>query len=312
MARGIRRYGLISLKGMAMGAADVVPGVSGGTIAFISGIYQELIDSIRSIDHKAVRTLFRQGLPSFWKQINGNFLLALALGIIISVVSLSKGLLWLLESYPPLVWSFFFGLIIASAIYVFSTIGKRTAGVWLMSLLGAVVAAGISLASPAQGPEALWYVFLVGAIAICAMILPGVSGSFLLLLMGMYEYILGSLHELYIPVILVFMAGAATGLISFSHLLSWLLRRYHDLTVALLSGFMVGSLIKVWPWKVPTETLIVDGEIKVLQERHVGPSAYEALSREPAYLWGGIGLMLFALVLIYSLERIGGKQNKLI
>ncbi|HPE97186.1 MAG TPA: DUF368 domain-containing protein [Chitinophagales bacterium] len=307
-----RKYFPVTLKGMAMGAADVVPGVSGGTIAFISGIYAELLNSLRSVNLKALRILFREGIPAFWKHINGWFLLFLLTGIGISIVSLSRMILYLLENYPPLIWSFFFGLVVASAIYVAGTIKERNWKVVLSGLAGIVIAGWITIASPAQGSDSLPFVFVTGAIAICAMILPGISGSFILLLMGMYEFILGALHDLKISVIITFMAGAGIGLVSFSHLLSWLLKKYHDLTVALLAGFMIGSLNKVWPWKEVLESRFIDGEEKVIQEANRLPATYSEVTGEPNHLLFCILLFLTGFVLIYSLEKFAGKKHQLI
>lgn len=308
----IKKYYSLTLKGLAMGAADVVPGVSGGTIAFISGIYEELINSIKSIDLQAFKLLFSKGIPSFWEKINGWFLFFLLLGIGISIVSLSKLILYLLENYPAMLWSFFFGLVIASAIYVGTTIKK-----WNIKLIAGVIggtalAYFITIATPSQGPTELWFVFITGSIAICAMILPGISGSFIMLLMGMYEFILDALTSLKISVILTFMAGAAIGIISFSHLLSWMLKKYHDLTIAILTGFMLGSLNKVWPWKQVLETRIIHGEEKIIKESNVLPATYTQLTGNPDYLWQCITLMLFGLISIYSIEYLAGRKKKLI
>lgn len=297
---------------MAMGAADVVPGVSGGTIAFITGIYEELINSIKAIDLNAFKILFKKGIPAFWEKINGWFLLFLLLGIGISIVSLSKLILYLLTNYPTLLWSFFFGLVIASAIYVGSTIKKWNLQLIIGLLAGVALAFYITIATPAQGPTELWFVFITGAIAICAMILPGISGSFIMLLMGMYEFILNSLTALKISVILTFMAGAAIGIISFSHLLSWMLRKYHNLTIAILTGFMIGSLNKVWPWKHVIETKIVHDKEVVIKEVNVSPVSYSALTDKPDYLIQCILLMLFGLISIYTIEYLAGRKKKLV
>ncbi|MBK8488549.1 MAG: DUF368 domain-containing protein [Bacteroidetes bacterium] len=308
----IKKYYLLIFKGMAMGAADVVPGVSGGTIAFITGIYEELINSIKAIDLNAFKILFKKGIPAFWEKINGWFLLFLLLGIGISIVSLSKLILYLLTNYPTLLWSFFFGLVIASAIYVGSTIKKWNLQLIVGLIAGAAFAYYITIASPAQGPTELWFVFITGAIAICAMILPGISGSFIMLLMGMYEFILNSLTSLKISVILTFMAGAAIGIVSFSHLLSWMLRKYHNLTIAILTGFMIGSLNKVWPWKKVLETKIVHDKEVVMKEVNVLPNVYTELTGKPDFLVQCILLMLFGLISIYTIEYLAGRKKKLV
>ena len=244
------------LKGLAMGAADVVPGVSGGTIAFITGIYTELLDSIRSVNLNAVKTLFRDGPAAAWRAINGTFLLVLGSGILIALVSLAKLIHFLLMNYPVWVWSFFFGLIIASCWHIGKQIPRWRLPEVLLLLLGAVVAGWISMASPTQTEATPLVVFLAGSVAICAMILPGISGGFILLLMGLYAPILGAVKSFDLSIIGLFGCGAVLGLMAFSRLLSWLLHHYRSQTFALLSGFMVGSLVKVWPWKETLQTRI--------------------------------------------------------
>ena len=244
---------LLGLKGMAMGAADIVPGVSGGTIAFITGIYEELITSLNNINFRAIMILRKEGLKSFWNHINGNFFIFLLAGIAISLVSLVRIVTYLLENEPVLIWSFFFGLIIASIVLI----GKRV-NYWRLTtivaiLVGTVVALWISSIQTIANVDANWYIFLSGAIAICAMILPGISGSFILLLMGSYHMILNGLKNLDLLVIGLFGSGCVMGLISFSRLLKYLFNKFHDQTVALLTGFMIGSLYKVWPWKIELE-----------------------------------------------------------
>ncbi len=250
MANLMKYFG-VAFKGVCMGAADVIPGVSGGTIAFLMGIYSELLNSIKSVNGEAFKLLFKGKIVAFWKHINGTFLASLFIGILISVFSLARLMKYLLEFHPIPLWSFFFGLILASAIYILKGLDKWNLKNIIALLAGIVMAAFICLASPAQTPDALWFVFLSGAVAICAMILPGISGSFILLLMGKYAFLMDAVSALNIPVLVVFMTGAAVGIICFSHFLSWLLKKFYMLTIALLSGFMVGSLLKVWPWKVP-------------------------------------------------------------
>ncbi|MBQ0006718.1 MAG: DUF368 domain-containing protein [Alistipes sp.] len=233
-----------------MGAADVIPGVSGGTIAFLTGIYGELVDSIKSIDFSALKLLLSGKIKQFWKHINANFLISVLLGILISVFSLARLMKYLLEYHPIPLWSFFFGLIFVSAIYIF----KQTAGFKVShivpALLGAAVGVFICLVSPAETPDALWFIFVCGAIGICAMILPGISGSFILLLLGKYEYIVAeAVSSFNIPVLAVFACGALVGIISFSHFLSWMLKKHYDATILFLAGLMIGSLLKVWPWR---------------------------------------------------------------
>lgn len=247
--RNFSSYFLIFAKGAGMGAADVIPGVSGGTIAFLTGIYQEFIDSIKSIDGEALKLLFKLKLGKFWKHINGNFLFALALGILTSFFSLAKLMKYLMANQPIPLWSFFFGLIIISAILILKDLDFKKAGNIFGLVCGICAGVAICLLSPAETPDSLWFILLCGAIAICAMILPGISGSFILLLLGKYEYMLTAISELKLGIIAIFAIGAIIGLTSFSRLLSWLLKRYYNLTISILAGIMIGSLVKVWPWQ---------------------------------------------------------------
>ena len=219
-----------------MGAADVIPGVSGGTIAFIMGIYGELLNSIKSINGEAFRLFFSGKFDAFWKHINGTFLASLFAGILISVFSLALLMKYLLEFHPIPLWSFFFGLILASAVYILKGLDKWSIQNIISLLAGVATGAFICLASPGQTPDELWFIFLSGAIAICAMILPGISGSFILLLLGKYAFVMSAVSSLNIPVLLVFALGCAVGIVSFSHFLSWLLKKYYMLTIALLSA----------------------------------------------------------------------------
>ena len=227
MKRNLKDYGLLVLKGMGMGAADVVPGVSGGTIAFIVGIYEELIDSIKSINGASLKLLFTGKIAAFWKAINANFLLSIIAGIGISIFSLAKIITWLLTDHPILVWSFFFGLVLASTWFVSKDIKKWDWKTILSYIIGIVIAFYITVATPAETPSNLFFIFLCGAIAICAMILPGISGSFILVLLGKYFYIMEAVKTFNIPVMLVFICGAAIGITSFSRVLSFALRRFH-------------------------------------------------------------------------------------
>lgn len=302
MNRNIKDYSLLILKGMGMGAADVVPGVSGGTIAFIVGIYQELLDSIKSINKNSLKLLFTGKLAGFWKEINGNFLLSIVAGIGISVFSLAKLITWLLDTHPILVWSFFFGLVMASICFVSKDIKKWDWKTILSYLSGIVIAYYITVTTPAETPNNLLFIFFCGAIAICAMILPGISGSFILVLLGKYFYIMEAVKTLNILVMLVFISGAVLGITSFSRILSFALRKYHDITIAVLAGFMLGSLNKVWPWKTTIETYIDShGAIKPLIEENILPNQY---------IGEAIGLMLVGFGLVYFLEKLSMKGSK--
>lgn len=272
MKKTLKNYLLIFLKGTGMGAADVVPGVSGGTIAFITGIYEELINSIKSIDIQAIKLFFTGKWISFWKHINGGFLLSLFLGIATAVISLAKVLEHLLETQPILIWSFFFGLILISSFVVARKIKKWDYAKVVSLVAGIGIAFYITSVTPAETTDAVWFVFLSGVLASCAMILPGISGSFILLLLGKYQFALNAVNEVKILDLLILGAGAAVGLLSLSRVLSWLFRKYHDMTVALLAGFMIGSLNKIWPWKLTVESVIIEGVEKPLIQKNILPS----------------------------------------
>jgi len=312
MIRNFKDYIVLALKGMGMGAADVVPGVSGGTIAFITGIYEELINSIKSINLNAIKLFFTGKFGAFWKAINGSFLISIFIGVGISIFSLAKGLEYLLNNYPILVWSFFFGLIVASAIYVARSIEKWDIGTIIAGITGIVVAYLITIITPAEANTSYLFIFISGSIAICAMILPGISGSFILVLLGMYKFILQAVGDMNLAVLTTFLIGAAIGIIAFSNVLSWLLKKYHNLTIAVLAGFMVGSLNKVWPWKEITKTIIDShGMEKPISFRNILPGTYEQISGNEAWLAGAIVCAFFGFALIFIVEGIGKKlQNK--
>lgn len=299
------QYIVLALKGCAMGMADVVPGVSGGTIAFISGIYEELLDSIRSVNATALTLLLKLRFAEFWRHVNGNFLLPVLLGIALAIFSLARLMTYLLTHHPIAIWSFFFGLIIASALLVARQIGRWDARTLLAFAAGVASAWWITVATPAETPNDWWFVMLSGAIAICAMILPGISGAFILLLLGKYQYIMQAVGDLNIPVIVIFVIGAAAGIISFSHLLSWLLKHWHDVTVAVLMGFMVGSLNKVWPWKETVETYLDShGVAQPLVQHNIAPGTFEQLTGQPSLLLEAVVLCLAGFMAIYGIELL--------
>jgi putative membrane protein len=252
MGRTFKDYLLLYVKGVSMGGADVIPGVSGGTVAFITGIYDELINSIKSIDFSVVKLVLQFKIADAWKAINGNFLICILGGMATSLLSLSKLMTYLLNNYPIQVWSFFFGLILVSSPLIFRDIKNWNLGTALAGVIGIVVAYLITIISPAETPTNLPFIFFCGALAICAMILPGISGAFILLLIGKYEYMITALINFDIPVILVFVSGCFIGLIGFSKVLGWVLEHYRFPALSLLAGFMIGSLNKVWPWKEVT------------------------------------------------------------
>lgn len=336
MQRHFKDYLFISLKGMAMGAADAVPGVSGGTIAFISGIYEELISTISNINIAIFKTLFSKGFKSFWKDLNGNFIMALMIGIIISFVSFMKIAKYLLENHPILIWSFFFGLIVASIYFVGKQITKWNIATILASIIGAGIAFYITTLPASSNNESLLFLFIAGSIAICAMILPGISGSFILIILGAYKTLSDAIDDVDIKKIIIFGTGALIGLLSFSHILKWLFKNYHNTTLALLTGFIFGSLNKIWPWK-KTVSVMVDetGEIipfssitdfgtlsyfqihtndfesyKAVLQKNVLPIHYNELNNHLAdsYLLFSIVLMVIGFLTIFILEKVGTQK----
>lgn len=312
-------YLLIYLKGIAMGAADVVPGVSGGTIAFISGIYEELLNSINGINLNALKVLKENGIKNAWKAINGNFLLALLLGIGTSIVSLSKLILFLLDNEPILVWSFFFGLVIASIVHIWKEVDSWKSLAILMLILGIAISYYITIARPVSSPDSAYYLFFSGFLAIIAMILPGVSGAFILLLMGSYETVLGSINLLRdslvnsdsegfktaIGNIALVGLGCIVGLKMFSKVLKWMFENYKNATLTLLIGFMIGSLNKLWPWKEVLETRINShGETVPFLERSILPFNFNG---EPQMI-GSILAMVVGFLTIFLLEKFAQKR----
>ncbi len=276
MKRTLKDYLIISLKGVAMGAADVVPGVSGGTIAFISGIYEELLETISSVNFNTLKILKNEGFNAMWKSINGNFLISLLIGIAISIISLAKLIKWLLENEPILVWSFFFGLVLASVIYVAKQIKRWNIIIVIMLLIGTAIGFYITTLPPLVGNSTSgWFMFFAGSLAICAMILPGISGGFILLLLGAYKPALDALHDKDIKTIILLISGAVVGLLTFSRLLKWLFDSYRAVTLAVLTGFILGSLNKIWPWKKVIESEIINGKLKIIQEESVSPFTFQ-------------------------------------
>ena len=321
-SRNIIQYLIITAKGLAMGAADVVPGVSGGTIAFISGIYEELIETIHKLDIGFLSTWKEDGFFKAWKDYNIGFLVALFSGIGISILSLAKVITWLLSNHPIMVWSFFFGLVLASIIYVGRQINK-----WGIKAIGAtIIATGLSyaitLARPIEDINSTWFLFLAGFIAIIAMILPGISGAFILLLLGAYKSIMATINqfrdgilsldwELFSSAffkISIFAMGAIFGLKVFSRALNWLFKNHKDLILATLTGFMIGALNKIWPWKQVLEyRMNHSGETVPFIEKSVFPGRYAG---EPL-IWYALLLMLFGFLSIFILEKIANKKKSL-
>ena len=307
------KYITLALKGMAMGMAEVVPGVSGGTIAFITGIYEELLNTIKELTPKKLLLLKNEGFASFWKAINGNFLLGLFAGMLMGLVVGVLVISHLLETQPILVWSFFFGLIAASVIYVARQIEKWTLTEIVLLIITTALSYYITIASPSQGPQQLWFVFLAGFIAICALMLPGVSGSFLLLLMGMYQYIvtdnvkalISNFNTESLVVVLVFGLGCLAGVLTFSRVLSWTFKNYRTPTLAALTGFLIGSLNKVWPWKeVLTSRVNSHGEEIAVQTKSILPASFTG---EPQVVMA-IVMMVVGFILILAMDKMSNKK----
>ena len=310
VARTVKDYGVVAAKGFAMGSADVVPGVSGGTMAFILGIYEELINSIKMV-----------GQPAFWRALAGfrigealrilnfPFLISVFLGIGVAIVSLAPGIEWTLEHQPVLLWSFFFGLVVASVLVVSKRI-KRWSPLLIGALIaGTVVAFGIVGLVPLETPNSWWFLIFSGALASCAMILPGISGSFILVLLSKYEFVINAVNDRDLISIFFIGVGAAVGLVTLAQVLSWLFKRHHDLTVAILTGFMVGSLRKVWPWKEVLETAIDRHGVEVpLVVKNVLPqlSVNGAFNTQVLF---ALGLALLGFFLVIVMERLAGGEK---
>ena len=298
------QYVYITLKGIAMGAADVVPGVSGGTIAFISGIYEELIGSINNIRPSLLKTLKNEGFKAFWQQANGSFLAALFLGIFISLFSLATIVSWLLENEPVLLWSFFFGLVSASVFFVGKEIKKWSLSAILALVFGTVLAFYITTLPPNENINSLPFLFLSGALAVCAMILPGISGAFILVLLGSYKTILEAVHERDFKIVITVGFGAVFGLLSFAKLLKWMFANYKNLTLALLTGFIIGSLNKIWPWKHVLETKTFGDKIIPIKEVSVSPLNFDG---NPQIMFAVL-LAILGFSLIFIMEKAANKK----
>lgn len=303
-------YLLTFFKGMAMGAADVVPGVSGGTIAFITGIYDTLLESIRRVNPSLIGLWKRQGFKAAFAHINGFFLISLFGGVITSILTLAKLISWLLVTHPIPVWSFFFGLILVSVLHIIKQVDRKDFVRGIITLLGIGFAYSITVLHPMEMDPTHVNVVIAGAIAICAMILPGISGSFILLLIGMYAPILGAAKSMQGDILLLFVLGCIIGLLSFSHLLSWLLRSHRDSTLMFLTGLMIGTLPKIWPWKetISWRTNSHGEQVPLLQE-NLTPFQFEALNSQPHQLLLAIAMMAIAIGLVLALEKLA-QSNK--
>ncbi|GAD79679.1 hypothetical protein VEZ01S_19_00940 [Vibrio ezurae NBRC 102218] len=287
-----------------MGAADVVPGVSGGTVAFITGIYETLLESIRRVNPSLIGVLRSKGIKGAFEHINGLFLISLFAGILTSVLTLAKLISWLLVTHPVPLWSFFFGLILVSVWHIMRQIHSFELSRWIGFILGVGLAYAMTVLNPLHLEPTAINIVLSGAVAICAMILPGISGSFILLLIGMYSPVLGALKGLDIGFLALFIGGCLCGLLSFSHLLSWLLNRFRDITLMFLMGLMVGTLPKIWPWKQTLSWRVnSSGEQVPLLQKNLMPHSFESITGTSSQLVLAVIMMLLAIGLVLALEK---------
>jgi putative membrane protein len=303
----LKTAGVLSLKGLCMGSADVIPGVSGGTIALVTGIYEELIEALKSLDSKMIRKGLRLDLKGALAGIHVRFLLALFAGIGIAIISLARLMNHLLNHYPVFTWSLFFGLIAASILVIGRQVPIWTPRTGISLMVGTVVAAFIVNLMPVTTPDGHWFIFLCGIIAICAMILPGISGAFILLILGKYEFITGTLRNPFLPphliIIIVFCLGCLVGLLSFARLLSYLLQNFRHATLAFLTGLMAGSMQKIWPWKELLQTKIISGKLHVIWGSNIMP---QTLNSE---VWIALGLALIGFIMVLIIERLASVKK---
>ena len=287
-----------------MGVAELVPGVSGGTIAFISGIYEELITAINNVNISLFKTLQKKGFKIFWAKLNGNFLLALFIGMLISIFLFSKLIGWLMENEHIPLWSFFFGLVVASVIFVGKAIEKWNTRTIITLLLGAGIAFYITILPPSENVDSLSFLFFSGALAICAMILPGISGSYILVILGSYKIILESVHEHNFKIIITVALGGIFGILSFSKILKWMFIYHKNIILALLTGFILGSLNKIWPWKKVLETKTFGDKTVIINQQSISPFAFKS---DPQLILA-ITLAVIGFFLIFILERATSKK----
>lgn len=302
--KSLKTYLLLFFKGIGMGAANVIPGVSGGTIALITGIFEELIDSIKSFDLEALKLFFTGKFKQFARHVNLAFLIAVFLGIAVSIISLAKVLEYLFANFPVYVWAFFFGLILASVYFVGRTIQRWNVSVIMIFILGTAIAILISVLNPATESENFLYLLVCGIVAICSMILPGLSGSFVLILMGNYELVMiESVSNMRFEILIPVGLGAVGGLIMFSHVLSWVYKKYRDQTISILTGFILGSLSILWPWKNP----VIDENLSALKGEAV-ICGYERFIPDQvnSEVIIAIILTIAGIICIWAIEKYAG------
>ncbi len=322
--KGFWKNIMVAIKGACMGAADVIPGVSGGTIAFIMGIYDEFVGSLASINTEAVKLLFSGKFKEFWRHINGTFLLSLACGILFSVVALAGLMQYLLAHQPIQTWAFFFGLIVASSLFIIRGIKGWGIREILFIILGIILGVVICTLTPTNTPDALWFIFLSGALAICAMVLPGISGSFILLILGKYEFIMGVITDFVsgvnfgqnLLILSIFGIGVIVGILSFSKFLHWLLARWQKETMIVLAGFIIGSLVKVWPWS-NMDAIVCSQFPEVAQMAESGIDITSTVAQYTGLvnyeIFSAISFAIFGFVLVTGIEiagkKLGSKEN---
>lgn len=307
----MKEYLLYIIKGIAVGVANIIPGVSGGTIALITGIFERLIDSIKSFGLDAIRLLLKGNWNAFAKKTDFYFLVSIFVGIGLAVVSLARLFDFLFKNYPVYVWAYFFGLVLASIYFVGKTIERWKWDVVLFFIMGTAIAVTLSLINPAAENRSFGYLFLSGAVAICSMILPGLSGSFVLILMGDYQLVaIHAINNRDLAVIIPFALGAIVGIIAFSHLLSWVFKRFKNQTIAILTGFILGSMIILWPWKTAEYLTNLQGDFifkhgrkVVLRYISVLPDHYDL------QFWFTVLIMILGVVSIVVLELLANKKS---
>jgi len=309
----MKNYIILFLKGIGIGAANVIPGVSGGTIALITGIFEELIVSLKSIDITAFRLMLKGDFRRFANHVNLDFLLIVFAGIFVSILTFAKLFEFLFQEYPVFVWSYFFGLIIASVYFVGKTIQKFSLSTIVTFIIGTSLALIITFFTPGAKNDHVFYLFLCGIIAVCSMLLPGLSGSFVLILMGNYELVfIESVNNMDMRILLPVVLGAIFGLIAFSHALSWILKKYKDQTISLLTGFILGSLAMLWPWKKSIYQYDSLGEIIIRNDGSQVIQAYERFLPQSfnTEIILALVFMLMGILSITIVERIAVKRGK--
>lgn len=304
----LKQQSIVFLKGLAIGTADVIPGISGSTVALITGIYSNLLGTIRSINKTAIKLLLTGQWKQLWSHIDGSFLLPLCLGIVISLLTTIHLVNYLLVNYPIEAWSFFLGLSIISCITVYQQIKKFTPSAIFITLIGIASAYIIIKVNPVSTSSNPWFIFIAGALAMSAMILPGISGSFILLILNKYAFMLNALQELNWPILIVFMAGGLLGLLTFSRMLSLLLRNYTNLTIALFAGFMVGSIPKTWPWKAyfPDPRGLAS---KLVVEQNISPFKFQAIYQKDPHLFQSLGCIVIGCLLVVAIKELGKRKQ---